>query len=409
MVSVSYGQGGGNGAGSGFATANSGRTQATLPYKIMNGGAFRPPIVTQQMTYPLSRMPRNTTSAFTQKSFPDFQKKMRCPQKAEKTVGVKNSQLKVCVRPTRTIKFETPLIEPFEVKYVIQNPVKVSGNSGMRTRDLTTQEVLKPTKEVYIDPTHTSANANQGSNRTVKHLNNNYMNTERYVQNTLNKSAQSGVVYYDKTTFADDNNVQTDRYMQNAMNVTANSGVYQNKARLTDNTSFETDRYLQDANHSNVMSQKSQNINVTSIEDIMDVDIRTKDVIHVPYTAPVSSTNYENYIHDDIELRRRAPNVHAVTNKKQNIYVRHEEPHVKTLQRNRPMVQANSRLGTIGIQKDVQMERNYTLRPTLRPGSFQSRGQKPMINKVNKIESLNSHRETMNKKVHEQMMGRYGN
>jgi hypothetical protein len=470
MVSVSYGQGGGDAGRSGFATTNSGRTQASLPYKIINNGAFRPPVLPAQMTYPLSRLPRNTTSAFTKKNFPDYQKKMVCAQSAEKMTGVKNTQLKASVRPTATIQFETPLIKPFEVKYVIQNTIKTEGNSGCRTQDLTTQYVEKPTKEININPFHACANANHGSNITITHLDNNNMDTERYIQNTNNKTVSSGVyydktkftdnnnrktdkyiqdshnkpvtsgiyydkstfsennnmetnkyiqdtknktvtsgVYYDKTKFTDNNNMETDKYIQDSMNKTANSGIYYDKSTFSENNNMETDRYIQSTNHSNVKSQKSQNINVTCIEDIMDTgDIKIKNPINISYSTPLSGNTRENYIHTNLELERRVPHVQAETNKRRDIYIRNENQHVKTLERNRPIVQVQSNNGTISRQEDVQIERNYILRPSLKKGGYEGRGQKPMENRqVYSEVTLNSEKNEMNKRISREMHNRY--
>lgn len=159
MVSVSYGQGGGNGGSmrGGAPTANSAGTQSTLPYKIMNGGAFRPPIMKPVNLLPLSRMPRNTTSAFTKKGFVDYRKRVIRQGNAEQTKGVKNQQLHFDVKPTATCKISTQAQKPFEVKYVIQNPIQISAGSGYKTsNDCTQQCVQIPTKEVnetFVQPT----------------------------------------------------------------------------------------------------------------------------------------------------------------------------------------------------------------------------------------------------------------
>ena len=132
FVSVSYNNTSGNGTGK-----MGNNVQAKLPYRVAVSGAFRPPVLKQENLLPLSRMPRIWTSSFTKPGFSDFSKKMIIPQPAELTKEVHNKILKVSVRPNAVYKLEQPLSAPFEVKYVIQNPTKVSALSGIRTMDIT--------------------------------------------------------------------------------------------------------------------------------------------------------------------------------------------------------------------------------------------------------------------------------
>ena len=87
MTDVSYdnygnngGQRKGNRASAGLVdgSSNSGK-QAYLPYRIMQGGAFRPPTRDQRELLPLSRLPRVWTSSYTQPGFADFTKKLLTP------------------------------------------------------------------------------------------------------------------------------------------------------------------------------------------------------------------------------------------------------------------------------------------------------------------------------------------
>jgi hypothetical protein len=78
MVGVSYGN---SNAGnlSGQALLYRGQ-QAKLPYRVMNAGAFRPPVLTPVDLLPLSRMPRNTTKINPIIFSPDFSKKITCSE-----------------------------------------------------------------------------------------------------------------------------------------------------------------------------------------------------------------------------------------------------------------------------------------------------------------------------------------
>ena len=75
FVSVSYSNNGNNGGQLSGGCPVGGTTQAKLPYRIIRDGAFRPPILQQENLLPLSRMPRNSTKAFTQPGFADFSRK----------------------------------------------------------------------------------------------------------------------------------------------------------------------------------------------------------------------------------------------------------------------------------------------------------------------------------------------
>ena len=129
-VSVDYGNAANNGGQrvNGMCSSNVGNSgnqigsgQAYLPYRIARDGAFRPPIKSPIEDLPLSRQPRTNTSAFTKKQFVDYTKKLTCPGGNYRAVT--DSKLKACVRPTATYKTNPQYVEPFEVKYVIKNPV----------------------------------------------------------------------------------------------------------------------------------------------------------------------------------------------------------------------------------------------------------------------------------------------
>ena len=49
-----------------------------LPYRIVEGGAFRPPLEQQFFNVPLSRQHRNYTEVFTNPAFPNYIKNLGC-------------------------------------------------------------------------------------------------------------------------------------------------------------------------------------------------------------------------------------------------------------------------------------------------------------------------------------------
>ena len=132
-VSVMYSNngtcGGENRAFRGSAPA---RTDSFLPYRIMNGGAFRPPILTQEQLLPLSRQRRTNTAAFTRKGFADFSKKLRTCGTAQNTAGVKNSIVTLNTDPaSRKIKNKLAYVEPpADLKHKVRCHAMMEGQSG---------------------------------------------------------------------------------------------------------------------------------------------------------------------------------------------------------------------------------------------------------------------------------------
>ena len=358
FVSVDYGNAGNNGgqrvsgsSTSGSDYGSSGNAthggQAYLPYRVARDGAFRPPIVSPFNLLPLSRMPRTNTDAFTKPGFVDFTKKLICPGNNYRSI--KEDTIKTSIRPTATYRLDAPLVEPFEVKYVIKNPTKFdnqAGVSGTRTQDITSQVVQQPTKEVNNNPLHVNnINAKHGSNETV-----------RYV----------------------------------------------------DNSHFNTDRYMQDSLHSSVQTKKSQSIQITPIEDIMNVDIHTKDTTNISYTPVKTGHTKEDHIHKDLELKRRVLATTMATNKHRNIHTRPEIQHQAVQKRNRPNACITSNHGTIQRQNGQEFNnREYVLKPTINAGGMSGRGSMPLQNRSEEVRLGDSNQNMMNKRVMEMQLGRH--
>lgn len=347
MVSVSYQNNGNNGGqrgGSIVPSMNSG-VQARLPYAIGSGGSvFRPPVLRQEDLLPLSRLPRVWTNAFTNKEFPDFSRKMRCAQPAENTRQVKNNLLKTNVRPTRRYQLETPIVEPFEVKYVIQNPVQVSANSGIRPRDIGKQEYVEPVGGINQTPLHTYA---QSHKTLSKHVDNN----EKHV-----------------------------------------------------------DKYIQDTNHSDVSSKAYRKIQTTPISEIMDLNILTKEPVHISYSTPQSRSKQQDYIHEDPELQRRLPYHKATTNNGLNIQKNIiENPYQLEQSRNMPMTEARTNIGSLQTPggDSSQISREYRLNPTINAGGFHSSGTKPNTSRVSQLHDITSPKNELSKRAVQHFDDRY--
>jgi len=223
----------------------------------MKDGAFKPPIMTKEQLLPLSRQTiGNIQNIFANKEFIDYTKKLRCP--TDKDRAVKENIPHIPVQAVRTQTKSHQVVEPYEVKYVIQNPIAVSANSGIRTRDLTQQVVQEPLKNIIETPLTSNVITNLGSDYTIKHVN---------------------------------------------------------------NTTFNTDKYIQEITSSNVISNPNSSLYTTDVNSLINsVDIKTKDLNNINYITPITSYTQDNRIHNDLTLDKRVVEANAITNKTQNIY-----------------------------------------------------------------------------------------
>ena len=377
-VSVSYGNAGNNGgqrSGSVFGSSITGGLQAKLPYSIMKDGAFRPPVQTQDQLLPLSRLPRVNTESFTQPGFVDYSKKIECSSGDYRQI--KKNTLKACIRPTATYKISPQAIEPFEIKYVIKNPVKfdsMAGFSGTRTRDLTTQDVKKPTRELHDNILNPDAYSNK-SGKTM--INSELgMNTDRYIQNVLCSDVQV-----------------------NPSGQTMIDGEFD----------MNTDRYIQDVLHTDVQSNRSKSIHFTPIDDVINVNTHTKNINNISYTAPKTGNTKDVYIHEDIELQRSSLLTSADSNKTQNIYVRPEVQYQQELQRNRPITQIVANQGSNNMKSYTDLNsRDYKLNYTVKAGSFEGKAQMPLQNRITQYkQQYDTEKSVRDKKIMEMRQSRY--
>lgn len=343
FVSVSYGNEGNNGGQRSGGLQTGGQQAAKLPYSIIRDGAFRPPVLLQEDLLPLSRLPRNWTSAFTQRGFTDFSRKMRTYGTAENTKEVKTATLQACIRPTAVYQMETPISEPFEVKYVIQPSIKNSVTSGLRTMDITQQYVGNPTKEIDSNPLHAMAQSNYSS---VRHVNNN---------------------------------------------------------------DFNPDRYLQDTNAHSVVSNISSNKHYTSIEDILDLsDLPVhKDIRNTSHVSALSGSEQNKYFHEELHLSRKLPEYNITTNiNNKNIHKRAEYDNEITLERNMPLNSFSSNPVVRGYAEHGS--RDIRLAPKIQPGSFSVPGQIPMHERMqNESVQHESEKARMSRIVMKNMEGRF--
>lgn len=344
FVAVSY-----NNDNSGQRVNSQGNTgkQSFLPYRLGPEGAFRPPVVAPQSLLPLSRLPRLPFEQITNKERIDFSKKMVCPQSGDQTQGVKKevSMLRTFIRPTAVKKIETPISEPFEVKYVIKNPIHTSANSGTRTLDITSTNVQVPHGGLIEQPLHADAQSNPSMN---KYVNNSVFKTDKYIQNVIYNDVQS----------KPSRNIQV--------------------SNIEDLKGFSLDNKIQNA-------------------------------IHTDYTVASKGYEKNEYITTEIDLERNLPEYHVNTNTKRDIYVNPimEGQHQKELKMNHPTTSGYTNVGG-GNKGSVDMisDRNYRLNPTIQAGGIEGRGTVPLQGRGMDVKSMNNERMDRSRKIMEMQMDR---
>ena len=227
MVAVSYSNASNNGA----------RTtgiiqQARYPYRTND--AFRPPIQNPEDLFPLSRLPRIWTSAFTQPGFADFSKKMMIQTEEDgKTKGAKaNSRiLRSDVKPTIFIKTNIGLEEPYETKNsIMNNKISVEGFSGVRTLDKFGREIGE-FRNVINDRESMNVETNIGKQSTYAadelinfdvgmHILNNpiHTSTEGFVSGPTKNEYIHGDIYLNKNlpVYQAETNVSKNIYVNNS-------------------------------------------------------------------------------------------------------------------------------------------------------------------------------------------------
>lgn len=189
MVSVSYSNY--NAGTNSNPLTYSAKTEASLPYKAFDNGAFRPPVQSPQDLLPLSRLPRNRTSVLSNPEFPNYLKKMENPLDLR---PVKKEVLHTNVRPSAYMRVDLPRCAPTDVMDNIKDQLIIPVTAGVRTGDITALDVRTPTKEIIETPIHINANTVYGSESTViRTIDQSNFNTNKYIQDGLSGNMNTNV------------------------------------------------------------------------------------------------------------------------------------------------------------------------------------------------------------------------
>ena len=197
MVSVSYSNYGNNGGMAGNPTATSGRTQASLPYPAMEGGAFRPPVRNPRDLLPLSRLPRTTFSVDAMLSAIDYSKTKQQPNDYRAVKKDENMIHALNVQPNQSANISVKSIENFKADpkaSINDRHINVEVNSGIRSRDISsyTRDHVDKTKGTLEKILKAFARANKTTD--ISHnLDNMSIDKKRYIQDILHASGHTNL------------------------------------------------------------------------------------------------------------------------------------------------------------------------------------------------------------------------
>lgn len=347
MVAVdfsNYGNNGGQkkGGSNNVGFNNNGNKNAYLPHRILNGGAFRPPIRDQRSLLPLSRLPRVWTSSFTNPGFTDFSKRAMCPTPSSdtETKGIKNSEQMLrptfVSPPTSVYQLDMPVIEPFEVRYVIKNPLQFEQPSGKNPTKRVRGEYGDATQEIIKNPMRQDKNINKGGNIT-----------------------KNG-----------DISISTDKYLHDQLQ----GNYYTNKSENVQKISIDelynynsgSKNHTHDVLTTDVNSNISRDIQHTSINELyqMDMNNKTRDNFNISHDTTKTGYEKNDYIHGDVKREKTLPSHQSHTNSGLNIH-KQQESQTREYIPNRPNISMMVNSGGGRQQNNLIMNRDYILKPTI--------------------------------------------
>jgi len=348
-VSVSYSNNGGS-------LQNFGNQQARLPYSINKDGDFRPPVQAPQDLLPLSRMPRNITSAVSNPNMPHFGKELPNSRNVMSTSSVKKQIISSQVRPTKRYYLQKPFQEGFETNYSIQDVLKKSANSNMSTTDRTQMNVLDPTKEINSNNINAFANSNVSNSQYVNNSLNDF-NSTKFIQDTNAHSVYTNLYDVNKNVYneQDLSNIKQKDYLLVEYSA-PKSTIKQTGDLIKEN--FELERtlpvYLSQTNN------MGMNNRVSYIHDDLELD---RNLPEYQSYSNINSKKQTPLYHDDLELNRNLPEYQSRTNynsMKKQTPLYHDD---LELDRNLPEYQSRTNYNSMKNQTplyhdDLELSRN---------------------------------------------------
>ena len=384
MVSVSYDNNSNRGGSMNNGIVAHGGTQASLPYRLMDGGAFRPPIRTEYDLLPLSRQPRAWFSTMSNPGFIDYRKQKYTPSKFRM---VKDMLLKTAevIQPNKSVRIETPIVENYKMKKAINDKhINIEGNSGTIARDISnfTRENTDRSKK-FIRENYQEVNAQTNLQQNRSHtLDDVYMNTEQYINDVTyheEGTNQSRSMTQGLTGLEIDN----DHYTHDTLHGESNTNPSIASNQGLSNLSIDQHNYTHDKVYADAITNKSRDINSKTLDQLYSNNKTSiKDLEQFSLTSGKKTGYTLQTVIPEMEMERHTP-YHTAQSAKNDarVFKRIDHENKIVLERNLPQ-----RSATTTITKLEQLDnfsygssRDVKLRDTLQKGEFLNAGAKPTM------------------------------
>jgi len=412
MVSVSYDNNSNNAGISGNPTSTSNRTQARLPYPVMEGGAFRPPIYTQRDLLPLSRLPRTWFSAMTTPGFADFSKTIQKPNDYR---AIKDMLNIYDVKPNKTTNIEKPLIENFKMMNAINDKhMNVNVDSGLKSNYVSsyTRENFDMYKGINKDNLNVFAQSNIGQDTFSNNLEGINIDQNRYIQNHL-----SGQVFPNMSQNTAQNlsniNMNTDKYLQDNVQVKdAFTNISKNTAQNLSNVNMNTSKYLQDATIIETFSNLSSDISTKNLEELYDngrISVKNNIIQYNKDSGISPGYTFLNEIAQPV-LEMRNPQFEVQSQiSDSRVHKRIDHQNNLNFNRNTPLTSFKTNVTKLEDFNSINLSnRNYhRLDETLQKGSFNNVGIKPTMNRAEMINFRENDKDKLRNRVNDNQFNRY--
>lgn len=163
---------------------------AKMPYKIMDAGAFRPPIRTERDLLPLSRLPRVHYNATAQPGLVNYAKTVYAPNDMRM---IKDLIHGFDVKPNRSFQLAKPIEMNYKMDQAIQQPIHVSADSGYNSLENyeRMEPDIDPNRYINVTPIHTEAVTNKSFHQT-QGLDQGVVQGKQYIQHALQYETNAG-------------------------------------------------------------------------------------------------------------------------------------------------------------------------------------------------------------------------
>ena len=421
MVSVSYDNNSNNagsftnssfGYGSNINQGHLNRSfQAKLPYRVMDRGAFRPPIRSQFDLLPLSRQPRAWFSALSNPGYVDYTKKKYLPTKFRMIKDLLLST-DTPITPNKSVKIEKGILENMKMKNAINDKhINIEGFSGKRTLDHS--NFTRENVDMYkgIQENYEQVNATTNKQRDISHnLNNmsinekNYIGDKTYYESATNRSLQT-------THGLDGMRIQENGYIQDRDYYESTTNPSLQTTHGLDGIEIDQDRYINDKEYYDFSVNKGQNINVktidqlnsnnkTSVKDVMQYQLDAGKQTGYTLLTSIPDIHLESHIEaHDVKANYNDPRV----------YKRVQHENKITLQENTPKINTVRNVTRIEDMNnfDYGSSRNYKLPEKINKGEFTNVGVKPTTDRSEIQFRSDPHKENIRKYVNNVQFSRF--